>query len=222
MRASDGAAARRAPTASASCPRAGEISAMAPSAAVPAQAGTRRSSTGSGARPSPRLPSWSSPITRSCHLPPRRSSCRIAMASKNSLAMSSIGPGGTVVEGGMPGVGCRRAPASGAGPAMRGLFRRDGIRKAASKAGAMRQVRRRSAISVPRPGPSSTRRTGRGRPIASRSASTRRRSARRTSGEISGAVMKSPCGAEAACGVSNSRGGDGRGIGHEAVDRYRA
>ena len=81
---------------------------------------------------------------------------------------------------------------------------------AAWKPGTPRVARSASAISVPRPGPSSTSRTGCGRPIASqRSASQAPRSSPNI-WEISGAVVKSPAAPDRQGACGNSRGGDGR------------
>ena len=76
----------------------------------------------------------------------------------------------------------RRTGLSPAAPSARGSSRRDGCRRRRRKRGTTRAARKTSAISVPRPGPSSTRRTGSGAPIRRQTSPPRARSARRTSG----------------------------------------
>ena len=118
--------------------------------------------------------------------------CRTGSASKNSLAMSRSGPSGTVSS-----ASCQRtsSPASAArclrfkpGPISTRL-----MRAASRNPGAALQARSASAISVPRPGPSSTSSTGRGAPMSRVHASAHHSP---TSSpnicETSGAVVKSP------------------------------
>ena len=66
------------------------------------------------------------------------------------------------------------------------------IRAASAKAGRTRATLSRSAISVPRPGPSSTRMTGEGAPIVCHVATAHAPISSPNIWLISGAVMKSP------------------------------
>ena len=106
---------------------------------------------------------------RSAQPSPVRTNWRTGSASKNSLAMRRRGPAAAPRRGRARLPRRRRAPPA-APRAGAGWSRPDAPAPPRRNAGRMRAVRRMSAISVPRPGPSSARTKGAGAPIRSQAA----------------------------------------------------
>ena len=137
----------------------------------------------------------SSPTRRSAQPSRPRTNWRIGSASRNSLATSSSGPSGSPS---MPSA--KRGATSGSEAARRrccsrrstGLASTRNSRKARRNSGAARDARSRSAISVPRPGPSSARITGSGCPMRRQKSMRQAPISSPNIWLISGAVTKSP------------------------------
>ena len=93
---------------------------------------------------------------------------------------------------------------------------------AAWKPGTPRVARRASAIRVPRPGPSSTRRTGAAGPSPASARRARRPDSSPNICEISGAVVKSPAAPTGRARAVVAEAGMAERLGHEVGDRDRA
>ena len=148
---------RRAAIASATASRAGPSSSRVPSGAVAAMPPTAcGNGVACGATTKRKAPSSSTPTSRSCQRPDRRTNCRTGRASRNSLATSSSGrsarQAGQLVVPVHRQTGQRcRLPLAQGGAGLDQMDRRGGSRSS----GTTFAARSASAISVPRPGPSS-------------------------------------------------------------------
>ena len=146
-----------------------------------------------GDRPKASSSSSLRPITRSAQAPSCHWNWRTGMASKNSLATKIVGA---------RGMSSMRACHWTAWPVeasvacctalSRGLISTRWTLAALRKDGFTRPVRSMSAISVPRPGPSSASTNGSGEPIISQTPIVHRPTSSPKIWLISGAVMKSP------------------------------
>ncbi len=147
----------------------------------------------SGAIAKANLPSRSIPTTRSCQPSACLTAWLTGIASKNSLATMIAGPSGTSASESCQTIDTSRLPrvcfcrASSAG-----LVSTRCTAIARRKSGITLAARSMSSIMVPRPGPSSTRRTCGGAPIWCHTAAAHRPSSSPNIWLISGAVMKSP------------------------------
>ncbi len=180
------------------CRRATRRSRHRPQRALPLARSASKCGIGSLATTNASRPLSAMPTARSCHPPATLTAWFTGSASKNSLAMMIDGPPGT-----SSSVSCQ---------IRRHASRRDGLlllRTAASglistkcstaalrNAGAACAARMASLISVPRPGPSSTMRTFSGEPTCCQTATIQSPISSPNIWLISGAVMKSPSGAE--------------------------
>ncbi len=181
-------AARRAASPAAMSSAASGCSSTAPSGPV---SGSRRS--GSPARPKASVPSSAKPTRRSHQPRSVRTYCRTGKASKNSLARTMAGPAGTSETCACQATG---APVEDRVVSCRafstGLVSTRRMSAASRKRGTTRAARKTSAISVPRPGPSSTRRTGSGAPMRRQISPAQSPISSPNIWLISGAVVKSP------------------------------
>ena len=147
---------------------------------------------GGGARPRQSPPDASSPTRCSSQAPSRRTNWRTPKQSRNSLPIT--------ITGASRGTWSRLSAKDTGTPANRAAWalRRGALSStshrsmAARKAGSAFAARRRSPISAPEPGPSSTSRTGAGRPMAAHTDTAQTPIISPNICETSGAVMKSP------------------------------
>ena len=190
--ASDGAAASRAPIAAASRQRSGAISAIACRRGGPRRGRDRRRPDrvrGRG-RIAGRIEPHHPLVPAAAHALelPDGDGVEELVGNEDHRAERNL------VQPLMPGDPVGRG---GEGLALQGSQRRAELDEVdaggSGEAGAMRQALSRSAISVPRPGPSSTRRTGSGRPAGSQAARHQTPISSPKICDTSGAVMKSPC-----------------------------
>ena len=171
---------------------AGDTSIICPGSAPRKAGGTRFSAAAEGGESAkPRLSSASAITMRSHQPASARVSWRIGSASRNSLATRIMGPSGTPASS-LCQLGRNAARRSAWRFLKAGLTSTRWISALSTKPGAIWAARSMSAIMVPRPGPSSTKRKGAGAPIRRQISVHQRPNSSPNIWLISGAVVKSP------------------------------